>query len=516
MSKHIRKVLGLLQHRKQIPPPHQQPTSRTPEEWSTYWKAQGQPWRTEPEIDKERREYLAKRRIIPPDVKHGIYLFKGIRLSRADVEWLLATLDGRGPVDWSDEQDREREGLDLRGADLRSLDLSGLPLACLRGGLSFWEYIYVSSEQAREAAVLMNEADLHRAQLQGAHLYMAQLQGAHLGYAQLQGARLTEAQLQGAHLGHAQLQGAHFHEAQLQEAYLASAQLQGASFHEAQLQGANLHWAQLQRAFLDRAQLQGANLAEAHLEGADVSLAHLEGAQLDGVFFDTATQLNDAVLGNKSFGSVSLADIHWNDVNLAVVDWSNVTILGNERLAHLQIEEDGTTKDKHARLRDYHTAVRANRQLAVALQVQGLNEEAARFVYRGQVLQKSILRFQMTQQGVTLRQRIQTFGAWLFSWSLFLLAGYGYRVWRSFATYILVIGGFATAYYLLGPRVGLPLTCVDAIVFSMTSFHGRGFSPGENIGLSNPLTILAAMEAFVGLVIEITLIATLTQRFFGK
>ncbi len=50
----------------------------------------------------------------------------------------------------------------------------------------------------------------------------------------------------------------------------------------------------------------------------------------------------------------------------------------------------------------------------------------------------------------------------------------------------------------------------------MTSFHGRGFSPGESIGLSNPLTVFAAIEAFVGLLIEVTFIAKLTQRLFAK
>src|SRR6266702_5969019 len=137
MSKHIRKVLGLLQHRKQIPPPHQQPTSRTPEEWSTYWKAQGQPWRTEPEIDKKRQENLAKRRLITPNIEQGIYPFKGEKLSRADVEWLLSTHETggiRGPVDGSDERQREREGLDVRGADLCKVDLRNLPLARLCGG----------------------------------------------------------------------------------------------------------------------------------------------------------------------------------------------------------------------------------------------------------------------------------------------------------------------------------------------------------------------------------------------
>jgi hypothetical protein len=49
----------------------------------------------------------------------------------------------------------------------------------------------------------------------------------------------------------------------------------------------------------------------------------------------------------------------------------------------------------------------------------------------------------------------------------------------------------------------------------MTSFHGRGFFPG-GIKLDDPLTVLAAIEAFVGLLIEVTFIATLTQRLFGK
>src|SRR6266702_3348344 len=135
MSKHIRKVLGLLQHRKQIPPPHQQPTSRTPEEWSTYWKAQGQPWRTEPEIDKKRQEYLAKRRLITPNIEQGIYPFKDIRLSRADVEWLLATHEKvKGSVNRGVESQREHEGLDLRDADLHQVDLSHLPLTRPRQG----------------------------------------------------------------------------------------------------------------------------------------------------------------------------------------------------------------------------------------------------------------------------------------------------------------------------------------------------------------------------------------------
>ncbi len=50
----------------------------------------------------------------------------------------------------------------------------------------------------------------------------------------------------------------------------------------------------------------------------------------------------------------------------------------------------------------------------------------------------------------------------------------------------------------------------------MTSFHGRGFFPGNNILLDDPLTVLAAFEALVGLIIKVTFIVTLTQRFFNR
>ena len=49
----------------------------------------------------------------------------------------------------------------------------------------------------------------------------------------------------------------------------------------------------------------------------------------------------------------------------------------------------------------------------------------------------------------------------------------------------------------------------------MLSFRGRGFfqptqSPGDKV------TILAAIEAAIGLLLEITFIATFTQRFFAR
>src|SRR5437660_11700775 len=160
-------------------------------------------------------------------------------------------------------------------------------------------------------------------------------------------------------------------------------------------------------------------------------------------------------------------------------------------------------KRSDERLAEYQAAVQANRQLGVVLRNQGMNELADRFAYRAQVLQRKVFWKQ------------KKIGQYLFSLFLALLAGYGYKPWRAFLAYLLVITAFASVYFALGQTVGPALSPLGSFVFSMTSFHGRGFFPGS-IGLDDPLTVLAALEAFVGLLIEVTFIATLTQRLFGK
>jgi hypothetical protein len=139
----------------------------------------------------------------------------------------------------------------------------------------------------------------------------------------------------------------------------------------------------------------------------------------------------------------------------------------------------------------------------VELQSKGLNEIASRFAYRAQKLQRVVL------------WRQNKFGQYLFSSILDLLAGYGYKPGRSVIWYLIIIVGFALAYHFLG---GLSLYPPDAVVFSIMSFHGRGFFPSlsSETNLHNPLVMLAAAEAIVGLLIEISFIATFTQRFFGK
>jgi hypothetical protein len=119
---------------------------------------------------------------------------------------------------------------------------------------------------------------------------------------------------------------------------------------------------------------------------------------------------------------------------------------------------------------------------------------------------------QKLQRVVFRRQR--KFGQYLFSGLLDLLAGYGYRPGRSVFWYFVIIFVFALAYFAFGHLPLLP----DAFVFSLTSFHGRGFFPGlgNETSLHNPLVVLAAIEAVIGLFIEISFIATFTKRFFGS
>lgn len=433
----------------------QRPSNEDKEAWKEYWKNQNQPWRTEPEIDEKRQKFLAERRAITPDIEQGIYPFKNIKLSRADVEWLLATHEnGRGPVDWSNESERMRQGLDVRGADLRRVDLCLLPLARLQGGIDIeWGSTQLTIERFWEGAVHLEEALLSKTHLEGAIL----------------------------------------REAHLERAILDRAYLEKVDLSYARLEGANLPGSHLEGAILYATHLEKANLYLCHVEGTNLRAAHLEGAILEKVY------LSD----NKRIGPL-LADVEWGSDNLAVVNWSQVKMLGDEYEA-MQKKSNGKIKNRNSILEEFEKAVRANRQIAVALREQGLDEEAARFAYRAQKLQRVVFRLQGKRY----------LGQYLFSLFLDMLAGYGYRPIRCFIAYLLVITTFATAYFMIGRTVGPHLSPISAWVLSMTSFHGRGFFPG-GIGLDDPLTVLAALEAFVGLLIEVTFIATLTQRLFGK
>lgn len=293
------------------------------------------------------------------------------------------------------------------------------------------------------------------------------------------------------------------------------------------LEHARLRNAHLEHAVLRQANLEQADLIGAHLEGAYLWQAHLEGADLRGAYLDAATVLREVTIKTPTHGTVCVADVHWGGANLAVVQWTVLRrrLRGIYRhFVDIQVGDEGlawepihrrrlphslAALDAHLRLwqapalSHLEPAARANRQLAAAMRDQGMNDEADHFAYRAQVCQRDVY-----------LQRLRL-GRWLFSWLLFIIAGYGYRPLRTLFWYAAIIVGFALAYMHFGHINGQPFEFDEALVFSVTSFHGRGFFPGT-LSLKDVVTKLAAAEAMVGLLIEFSFIATFTQRFFGK
>jgi uncharacterized protein YjbI with pentapeptide repeats len=416
--------------------------------WKAYWKARGMEWRTEPEIGDKRQLYLRQRRTIKPDREHGLYPFR----------------DESGAI------------------KLDRADVEWLLATHESGGLSGPVEWHNTKQRDREGL------DLRGADLQGANL-------ANLPLARLRGGpegnewdELTTQQRE-----HVQLH--------LERAVLSGAHLEGALLTGARLDGATLYHAQCEQA----------QFGSAHLEDALLAHASLAGAIIWGTYFDVVTNTYQITLHTPQDGPAFISDCRWSDMNVTTIDWSQMTKTGAEVTARTSTNSQGKRKGYATRTEEYLTAVRASRQLATLLRSQGVNEQADRFAYRSQVLQRAVLR----RQGKFLRYT----GSLL----LDLLAGYGYRPARAILLYLAVILWFANFYiwathglitFGLAPSHLQPLAWYETLVLSVSSFHGRGFLPFTNLG--DPVTILAAMEAILGLVIEVSFIATFTQRFFGK
>jgi hypothetical protein len=311
----------------------------------------------------------------------------------------------------------------------------------------------------------------------------------------------------------------------LRGAHLTGVNLAGASMEETDLTGAYMPRANLNEARLGvrreedglglvpstlvRADLHGANLTGTNLEGVDLSGANLRETRMDAGTVLARVRLSSDTL---------LADVIWGDASLMRIDWETVTETGDAKRAKERLGPKGKRKDDATRLEEHVTAVRTYRQLATVLRAQGLNEVANHFAYEAQVLRRFVLwqRVLSENQGFNVGRRAQRFPAFVGFNLLDIIAGHGYRFGRSVLTYLIAVAGFGLLYWLVGPQAGVHLSFMDAVVFSMTSFHGRGFAPSEGLPPSNPVTQLAAVEALVGLVIEVTFIATFTQRFFNS
>ncbi len=468
--------------------------------------------------------------------------FDDISLSGADVTWLA---EQSGWDEYERVPNLHLEGanlaeIHLEGAKIRAVHLeggylheahlegAGLSEAHLKGANLTEAHLerayllqahleganlnstHLKGTNLREAH--LEQADLYQAHLEGAFLYAAHMESAYLREAHLEGARLNAAQLTDANLSRAYLENASLSEAHLERANLTRTNMKGANFFQAHLEYADLLEARLEGVILNRAHLESANLSEAHLEGALVEAhlersalfgAHLEGANFTGAWFDSKTLLNEATLDRKT----CLGDIQWGGVgavNLTQIDWKQVSTLGDEQGVGIR-----------SSIEDHEGAVRAYRQLAAQFRAQGMSEMADRFAERAQIRQRKLLFRQMLADWRRPWRLPGDLLRWLFSWFLTLLAGYGYHPGRSVFWYLLTIIGFTALYSRFGIIDGHAFNITEAVVFSLTSFHGRGFFPG-GLPLDDPVTVIAAGEAIIGLLIEISFIATFTQRFFGS
>ncbi|HEU0028620.1 MAG TPA: pentapeptide repeat-containing protein [Ktedonobacterales bacterium] len=326
-----------------------------------------------------------------------------------------------------------------------------------------------------------------------------------------QGVASERADLRGAVLGLLDLSGIHLRRADLRQANLAQANLSGADLVDADLTEADLGFTDLTRANLHSATLVGTHLREATLagvilryadmRGARLFKADLTGARLVGVRFDAATVLAQARLD----GHTLVRDVNWGGAPLSHVAWERLPILGDET-ALRHPAADKQPKDRAQRLAAYQGVQRAYQQLSVALRAQGLDDPAARYAYRAQVLQRKAL----WQAGAM--------GRWLFSWLLSALAGYGYRLQRILGAYVLTLTAFALAYFVIGlpneHATTLLQHIADAYQVSLTAIHGRTFF--AQFGVGSSLEWVAATESVCGLVIEAVFTSMLVQRFFAR
>jgi hypothetical protein len=247
--------------------------------------------------------------------------------------------------------------------------------------------------------------------------------------------------------------------------------------------------------------LAGASLFGAHLGGVRLDGARLARVDLREAVFDKSSRLNGAVLTGAFLDRVS-----FDGANLSTCDWSQGDILGDEMTARKAENANGKPKDLATRLDEFRAAVRANRTLSNALRAQGLTEDADRFAYRAQILQREVLR----RQG--------QWGQLLMSWFLYLTSGYGFRLRNILMAYGGVLLLFSLAFWMMGvhsfPHEPGWQSFLDCFLVSVSAVHGR--TTFELLGAWSLAAWAAAVESVVGIVIEGVFVAMLIQRFFAR
>ncbi|HEY8324320.1 MAG TPA: pentapeptide repeat-containing protein, partial [Ktedonobacterales bacterium] len=288
--------------------------------------------------------------------------------------------------------------------------------------------------------------DLRAADFTGTLLGGVNLSGSDLRDARLTGADLSGATLFGVKLSQADLRRARLIEAFLPDVDLTDADCERTNFHNASLVGARL---------------SGAYLEQADLTGADVWSAQCSATTvLRGVGLDTRTRLGD---------------ILWNGAPLTQINWHQVKTLGDEdevsaRVTQIRQDKSLSRKERRQRVAATNRDVaRAYRALSIALRQQGMTDVASDYRLREQQYERAALKAEHRPLAL------------LWSRLLYFVAGYGERPLNALLLYAATVISFMGVYLLITHHLDTHLSQLswdEALVLSITSFHGRGFFPG--------------------------------------
>ncbi|RKD74207.1 uncharacterized protein YjbI with pentapeptide repeats [Rhizobium sp. WW_1] len=171
--------------------------------------------------------------------------------------------------------------------------------------------------------IMLQNSDLHGANLAGAHFDSTDLSDANLTSANLEKATLVRAWLKNA-----RADGANFAKIEAYRSDFSNASANGVSFANAELQRAEFAGAQLKDADFQKAELGRADFDKAVLTGANFSFANLSRATLNGAVIDGPTSFGAAFMYLTRIEGVDLSKasgLQQAQVNLACGD--NTTIL---------------------------------------------------------------------------------------------------------------------------------------------------------------------------------------------
>jgi len=345
-------------------------------------------------------------------------------------------------------------------------------------------YAHVSIRSAGELQWVFAENDWAGEEV-AAGRARAQLEEADLRGINLAGMQLCQAVLRKADIDHGCLVGAN----------LWRAELQGTRLERADLRHANLFGADLDRAWLWDADLRGTRLARTSLSATHFRGADLRGADLSETWMDSTTRLRAVKLDSRT----CVAQIVWNSAPLIQVDWSQMPTVGEEA-------EIKGARSREERVQRILAAEQAYDGLAAVLQNQGVKVWASRYHLRA---------LRLDRQAELLQGHVLS---WFLSWLIDMLSGYGQYTARALRAYMLVVSAFTVLYFLLTTHLktqSARLSWLEALVLSISSFHGRGFFP-QSVGLGDPVAFAAAAEAVVGLFVELVFITTFSRRVLDR